>query len=169
MIFVSVGSSTIPFDRLLDAVDGVSIDEPFVVQHGTSTIRPRQAECVDFLDFPDFIELVREARVVVTHAGVGSIITAITERKRPIVFPRRASHGEAVDDHQVAFARRTGELGLVTLVEDAELLAPAIADHAAAAPVLTPGRSAIEVELRSYLQECIGPAMPSVLSEGSRA
>lgn len=157
MIFVTVGSSTIPFDRLLRALDDVNMDEPLVVQHGASTIRPRRADCVDFLDYETFIELVRGARVMITHAGVGSIMTALSERKRPIVVPRRSAYGEAVDDHQVGFARRAGERGLVTLVEEADLLVCAIADHVSAGAILTSSRSEIEVELRSYIEQCVGP------------
>ena len=46
-------------------------------------------------------ELVREARIVVTHAGVGSILLALTNGKRPFVVPRLRAFGETVDDHQL--------------------------------------------------------------------
>src|SRR4051812_17389504 len=101
MIFVTVGSSMIAFDRLLRAVDELAVDERLVVQHGASTIEPANAECVDVLSFESFVALVKDARVLVTHAGVGSILTALGEHKRPIVVPRRQMYGEAVDDHQV--------------------------------------------------------------------
>jgi len=169
MIFVTVGSSAIPFDRLLRAVDGVSVDERLVVQHGASAIRPRGAESVDFLDYDGFVGYVRAARVIVTHAGVGSIMTALGEGKRPVVVPRLAAHGEAVDDHQVPFARRAGELGLVTLIEHVELLAPALAGSASGGSVPATSRSPIEVELRAYIAECVGPATPLVTREGSMA
>ena len=68
MIFVTTGTCE-PFDRLLHAVDAASIDEELVVQHGFSPVRPHGARCVEFLPFAELVELVREARVVVTHAG----------------------------------------------------------------------------------------------------
>ena len=49
MIFASVGSSTIPFDRLVRALEGVETDEDLVVQTGVSTVRPRRAKVVDYL------------------------------------------------------------------------------------------------------------------------
>jgi UDP-N-acetylglucosamine transferase subunit ALG13 len=167
MIFVTVGSSRIPFDRLLRAVDAAGLDEPLVVQHGASAVRPYAAECVDYLDHGRFVELVRDARVVVTHAGVGSIMTALGEGKRPVVVPRRSSHDEAVDDHQVPFARRAGELGLVTLVEDVEELARAIAAETGVGAGLESGASPIELELRAYIEEWVGTG-EVVMSEGSR-
>jgi UDP-N-acetylglucosamine transferase subunit ALG13 len=167
MIFVTVGSSKIPFDRLLRAVDAAEFDEPLVVQHGASAVRPYGAECVDYLDHGRFVELVRDARVVVTHAGVGSIMTALGEGKRPVAVPRRASLDEAVDDHQVAFARRAGELGLVTLVEDVARLAPAVTAANGVAAGLEGGASPIELELRAYIEKCVGTG-EVVMSEGSR-
>jgi beta-1,4-N-acetylglucosaminyltransferase len=165
MIFVTVGSSSIPFDRLLSGIDAMSIDEPVMVQHGASTIRPRRAACVDFLDYDEFVDLVRRARVTITHAGVGSVMTALGERKRPIVVPRRRAYGEAVDDHQASFARRAAELGLVTLVENAELLDSAVVQHAPNGWTQDSQRSPIEVDLRAYIEECVGPQAALVSSE----
>lgn len=42
--------------------------------------------------------------VVIAHAGVGAALTALEAGKCPILIPRRASHGEHVDDHQVQIA-----------------------------------------------------------------
>ena len=158
MIFASVGSSTIPFDRLVRALEGVETDEDLVVQTGVSTVRPRRARVLDYLGYDEFVALIRSARIVVTHAGAGSVITALGEGKRPIVVPRRAAQREAVDDHQVIFARRAAELGLVTVVEDVSLLAVALRDHEPrlARSGLEP--SPIERELRSYIERCVGPA-----------
>ena len=71
MIFVTVGTSWTPFDRLLSALESQSTDEPLVVQHGASRIRPARATCIDFLPFERVVELVRLSRAVVMHAGVG--------------------------------------------------------------------------------------------------
>jgi UDP-N-acetylglucosamine transferase subunit ALG13 len=158
MIFATVGSSTIPFDRLVRALGSMETDEDLVVQTGVSTVRPRRAKVLDYLGYDDFVALIRSARIVVTHAGAGSVITALGEGKRPIVVPRRAAQREAVDDHQVAFARRAAELGLVTLVEDVSLLAATLRDHEPSLTRSAPEPSPIERELRSYIEHCVGPA-----------
>jgi UDP-N-acetylglucosamine transferase subunit ALG13 len=159
MILVAVGSSQFPFDRLLRAVDGLPRGERLVVQHGPSTVRPPDASCVDYVPFERFADLVREARVVVTHAGVGSILMSLGNGKRPYVVPRLRSFGETVDDHQVESARRFAEAGLVTLVEDPADIAEAVAagnGHAALGSTEAP----LVTELRSYLGERLG--RPSV-------
>ena len=158
MIFATVGSSTIPFDRLVRALDNLATDEDLVVQTGVSSVRPRRAKVRDYLGYDEFVALIRSARVVVTHAGAGSVITALGVGKRPIVVPRRAAQCEAVDDHQVTFARRAAELGLVTVVEDVSLLAATLRDHKSSLARSGSESSPIERELRSYIERCVGPA-----------
>ena len=118
MILVTVGTSEAKFDRLLKAFDvGDRADEELVVQHGPSLVRPIGAACVDFLPYYELADEIQRARVVVMHAGVGSIMTALANGKRPVVVPRLRRFGEAVDDHQLDLGRRLHESGLVVLVE----------------------------------------------------
>jgi UDP-N-acetylglucosamine transferase subunit ALG13 len=126
MIFVTVGTNEAPFDRLLRALDGLAGEERLVVQTGASKVRPPGARCIEQLPFDALAEYVRRARVVVMHAGVGSILVALSNGKRPVIVPRLARFGEAVDDHQVLFARRFAAAGLASLVEDEALLPAAV-------------------------------------------
>ncbi len=158
MILVAVGASQFPFDRLLCTVDALDGEEEVVVQHGASEVRPTGARCVSFLPFAELKELVCEARVVVTHGGVGSILLALANGKRPYVVPRRRAFGETVDDHQLESSRRFAEAGLVTLVEDPESLAETIAhtnDHGAVRA--HEGTSALATALRAEIAELAGP------------
>ena len=107
------------------------------------------------LPYDELAETMRAARVVVCHAGVGSILTALTNGKRPVTVPRLARLGEAVDDHQLPFARRLAEAGLVTLVEDPAELASAVAAPAAAAPPAL-GVNALALDLRATLRDLLG-------------
>ncbi len=118
MILVTTGTNAPAFDRLLQEVEAMDIDEAVVVQHGPSALRPAGATCVDYVSFDRFVELVREARIVVTHAGVGSILVTLMNGKRPFVVPRLARFGEHVDDHQLELGRRLSEIGVVELIED---------------------------------------------------
>jgi UDP-N-acetylglucosamine transferase subunit ALG13 len=126
MILVTVGTNEARFDRLLHAFDSSPFDEELFVQHGPSPIRPRGATCVDYLPYDELGATVRRARVVVTHAGVGSIMTALANGKRPVVVPRLRRFGEAVDDHQMQLGLRLHETGLVTFVERPEDLRAAL-------------------------------------------
>jgi UDP-N-acetylglucosamine transferase subunit ALG13 len=156
VILVTVGTNEARFDRLLRALEGLGAGEELVVQHGPSTVRPTGATCVDYLPFDELAAEMRRARVVITHAGVGSTIASLLNGKRPIVVPRRGREGEAVDDHQVPFARRLHEAGLVHLVEDPADLAAAVERPAEAESVeLRPNRRLV-AELRSFLDERTG-------------
>jgi UDP-N-acetylglucosamine transferase subunit ALG13 len=157
MIFVTVGTSE-PFDRLLHAVEATVSDEPVVVQRGASHACPHGATAVDFLPFDDFIGHLRQARVVVMHAGVGSVLAAISVGKRPIVVPRLRCFGEAVDDHQLAFARRMHETGRVLYVDDLSRLPEAIASPSSAVSKLlssdrqSSGTGALAGDIRAFLR-----------------
>lgn len=155
MILVTVGTNEQPFDRLVRAAAALDAAEGLLVQHGASRVPPGPGEWVDFLSFDALAERAAAARAVVCHAGVGSIMLARRCGHRPVVVPRRHHLGEAVDDHQLALARRLAASGLVTLVEDAAGLpaavgAPAGGDAAAPAPPLR-GAGALSADLRAVL------------------
>ncbi len=155
MIFVTVGTNEARFDRLLHGIAHLPIDEELVVQHGhSSPIDSPNAELVDFLPFEGMVEAIRRARVVVTHAGVGSVMVALANGKRPVVVPRRKSFGEAVDDHQLQLGRRFAAAELVTLVESQEALGAALVREQAASPIL-PTSSSLAADLRSFLEDAV--------------
>ena len=153
MIFVTVGTNETPFDRLLLAVAELPLlgGEELVVQHGSSKIQPIGAQLSAFLPFERLTAEVQRARVVVTHAGVGSVIVAVANGRRPVVMPRLRRHGEAVDDHQLAFAWRFERMGLVTVVETRDQLEAAVrAPASGKASELTVNGTLVD-ELRTYL------------------
>jgi exopolysaccharide biosynthesis glucuronosyltransferase PssE len=155
VIFVTVGTNEARFDRLLEAVPSIVADERVVVQCGSSRIRPDGADCLEFVSFEEMVELIREARVVVTHAGVGSILVSLMNDRRPIVVPRLKRFGEAVDDHQVPLAARLESVGLVTAVADpARDLVAAVAARTGAAPAHV-APTALVGDLREYLRSIV--------------
>jgi UDP-N-acetylglucosamine transferase subunit ALG13 len=157
MIIVTVGSSVIPFDRLMRALAALPRDERLVVQTGASKVRPPGAECVDFMPFDELVDHVRAASAVITHAGVGSTMLALSSGKRPIVVPRRPELGEAIDDHQVQFGRRLESAGLVTLVEDAAALAATVAETADLPAVRLRADVPLAADVGRYLAGVIRP------------
>lgn len=155
MIFVSVGTNEARFDRLLRAVAELPLDEELVVQYGHSRAVERHgAELVDFLSFEAMVATIRRARVVVTHAGVGSVMVSLANGKRPVVVPRRKSFGEAVDDHQLQLGRRFANAGLVTLVEDPDAIGAAVAGVQEAAAIV-PSASSLTADLTTFLEGAI--------------
>lgn len=152
MIVVSTGTNGAAFDRLLSAVATLEPHEAMIVQHGPGLIRIPGATCVPYLTFDEYVDHVVSARLVITHGGVGSVLVSLMHGKRPIVMPRTAIRGEAIDDHQVDFAQRLGALGLLTLVEDdAELRAAVSAASAGSALEPRIRRGALASDLERFI------------------
>ena len=116
MIFVTCGSSPIGFERMMQALYALSPSE-LTVQHGPIG-PPACATAYDFLPFGTVVELMQEADLVISHAGVGSIMCALQAGHVPIVFPRLKRHAETVDDHQLELASALAERGTVLLAND---------------------------------------------------
>jgi UDP-N-acetylglucosamine transferase subunit ALG13 len=150
VIFVTVGTLHYPFDRLLHAVAELPGGEEVVVQCAAPWHASDRVRWIRDLPYDELVAHMRDARVVVSHAGVGSVLTALRIGRRPVVVPRLERYGEAVDDHQLAFGRKLAELGHVVLVEDPRTLAEAVAETP---PDELPefGVSALALELRDEL------------------
>jgi UDP-N-acetylglucosamine transferase subunit ALG13 len=124
MIFVTVGTQ-LSFDRLVRTVDewaGRTHRRDVFAQVGPSKLSPRHLEWARFVAPADFRRRIQQAELVISHAGMGCILTAL-ELARPIlVMPRRAALGEQRNDHQLATAERLGGLGRVAVaMDEAEL------------------------------------------------
>lgn len=154
MIFVTVGTNEARFDRLVEAIAAVDLDEQVVVQRGASNVCPANAQVHDFLPFETLVDFVRSSRAVVSHAGVGSIIVALANGRRPIVVPRLKEFGEAVDDHQLVFARRFEAQGLVTLAEP-ETLPQILARSQVSHEITATLDRALESELRGFIAQAV--------------
>jgi UDP-N-acetylglucosamine transferase subunit ALG13 len=113
MIFITVGTEKFPFDRLLKTVDeGVKsgmIKDKVFAQTGSSLYVPESFPHEKYLDFLTQSKHIREADIVVSHAGEGSIILCLGMGKLPIVFPRDSAFKEHVDNHQFEMARKMGD------------------------------------------------------------
>jgi UDP-N-acetylglucosamine transferase subunit ALG13 len=124
MIFVTVGDQ-MPFDRLIRTVDEWAVARgrlDVFAQIGRSDFRPKSIETACFIDPLEFRNRVQAARVVVAHAGMGTIITALQYGKPIIVMPRRGSLRETRNDHQVATVTYLSEQGRVMVALDEEML-----------------------------------------------
>lgn len=126
---MTLGSERFPFDRLMGWLDGWLERPPrptrCLVQRGTSVV-PVRADSEPYLPFDRLVEEIRRADIVVTHGGSGSIMLCRRFGRLPVVVPRRRDLGEAVDDHQVPFARRMAGLDEIVLAESRSELVAAL-------------------------------------------
>lgn len=125
MIFVTVGTHHQPFTRLLEALGRLDPDQ-LVVQYGPGEPPPGVAEASAYMPFDVMLANFRRADVVVTHAGVGSILCARREGHVPLVVPRRSDLGEHVDGHQSELTRALEAHGSVVAVWDLDRLAETV-------------------------------------------
>jgi len=116
------------FDRLIKEMDKIAgrVDEEVIIQIGETTYEPKSARYFRFASNEEIDRLYEDARVVVCHAGVGSILTALEHGKPVIAVPRRKKYGEHVDDHQVEIARELEKEGRILAVYDVNELEDAL-------------------------------------------
>jgi len=105
-IFVNVGT-TYPFDRLTRKMDFIAKNKKYEIflQIGKSNYSPKNCKYKDFFDDVNFQKMLNWADIVVSHAGVGSILEVIGTKKKLILIPRMKKFEEAVDDHQIEICK----------------------------------------------------------------
>ncbi|MBU4246305.1 MAG: PssE/Cps14G family polysaccharide biosynthesis glycosyltransferase [Nanoarchaeota archaeon] len=122
MIFVTVGTHTQGFERLIMAVDSLVgqglINEPVTVQIGNTKYEPKNCAGFRFESFEHILELNRTADIVITHAGAGCILTAMQFKKPLIIVPRYKKFGEHVNDHQCDLAAALDKKGKAVVLYD---------------------------------------------------
>ncbi len=103
MIFVTVGSM-VPFDRLIVSMDNWAQDhaeQDVLAQIGRGSYIPRRMRWTRMLPPSKYQEVVREASIMVAHAGMGSFFVAMEMRKPIVLLARLAAQGEHTTDHQI--------------------------------------------------------------------
>lgn len=105
MIFVTLGTQDKEFKRLLEAVDKEiekgKIKEKVIAQVGCTKYESDNMEIIDYIDQDTFNKYLKECSLLITHGGVGSILSALKMGKTIIAAPRLAKYKEHVNDHQI--------------------------------------------------------------------
>ena len=113
MIFLTVGT-LYPFDRLVEVVDQAVekgyVQDKIFAQIGKTANIPRNFQYVVSLEMDAYEKCFREASAIISHAGMGTITTALRHKKPILVMPREKKYGEIINDHQIhtaeAFAKK---------------------------------------------------------------
>ena len=155
MILVTTGTQ-LPFPRLVAAMDRLApvLGERVVAQVGPDPGTYANLETHARLDPETFEALFREARIVVAHAGIGTVLAACRHGKPLVLMPRRHSLGEHRNDHQMATAEALrGRPGLYLAWKDGEL-AELLTTRDTLAPMrdeLGPGAAALNGFVAAWL------------------
>jgi len=120
------------FPRLLERLVRILPPDMEVLwQVGATRINRMPPGARDQMPVAELRAAMREADVVISHAGVGSALAAMRAGRRAVYVPRRRAHGEHVDDHQVALAAGLDRRNLV-LAREADRIDLADLETAAA-------------------------------------
>lgn len=154
MILVTVGMHNAPFDRLVRAADEMAslIEESVVIQRGVSGYMPTFSQYVDFTDEAQMQAWLSQVRAVVSHAGAGSILSALKAGRPLVLVPRLRRFGEHVDDHQLELAEALAQRKKAVLVLEpsAGTLQEAVAQANELARTRTVSNS-LQAALRAWL------------------
>jgi UDP-N-acetylglucosamine transferase subunit ALG13 len=135
-IFATVGTQ-LPFDRLIQALDDWARDhcgEEVFAQVGRCSYIPKHIQFCASLDLSEFKQKLEQCELVVSHAGMGTILTALDLNKRVVVMPRSAVLGEHRNEHQQATARHLVHLANLSVVHDGDELAACLGDSSVGPP-----------------------------------
>jgi UDP-N-acetylglucosamine transferase subunit ALG13 len=122
MIFVTVGTDQ-PFDRMMKVVDRWAAEagrKDVFAQIGEGGWQPRHVPFVNFLEPVEFKTRFAQATLIIGHAGMGTILSALLHGKPILVMPKLARLGEHRNEHQTATAKRMMALGNVNVAFDEE-------------------------------------------------
>lgn len=130
MIFVTVGHQ-MPFDRLISAVDEWAEKagrDDILAQIGKAEYKPGFIRNVEKIDPIEFNRIIENADAIISHAGTGTILTALYFGIPILIMPRRAALMETRNDHQVATAKHFKAFtGVEVAMDESEL--PAMMDR----------------------------------------
>ncbi len=138
--------------------------EDVFAQIGEGGWRPPHIRHAEFLDPADFKRILSSARLVVGHAGMGTILTALQSEKPVLVMPRRASLGEQRNEHQLATARELSKKVGVEVANDADELMEKL-DHMESLAAMAKIGPYADEQLQRSIREFIRGEKPALAPE----
>lgn len=134
MILVLLGTQNNSFHRLLEEIEknieNGNINEEVVIQAGytkfESQTKKQQVTVFNTIPKNELDNLIEKANLVISHGGVGSMVTANQKGKKVIAVPRHKKYHEHVNDHQVETIQIFAKRGYVMPLNDVQELAKAL-------------------------------------------
>jgi UDP-N-acetylglucosamine transferase subunit ALG13 len=127
------GNGDFGYRRLVDgaraALDDLDGSVETLWQVGATDVSDLPIDAVASLPSSELGAALRQADVVIGHAGTGTALAALSAGKVPVLAPRSVEHGEHVDAHQRDLARFLGDRGLAVVCE-ADAIRPSTLDTA---------------------------------------
>jgi len=124
MIFVTTGTQA-PFDRLIKCMDDIAPTlhgVEIIAQINQSKYKVKNMKAFAAMNPIEFDETFLRADLIISHAGMGTIISALQNNKPTIILPRSAALGEHRNEHQLATAKILEKLKYIHVIYDEQQL-----------------------------------------------
>lgn len=123
MILVTLGTQDKQFYRILEALedklDKHLIDDEVIVQAGCSAdFKSKHMKIFDLIPMDEFDEMIKKCDLLITHGGVGSIITGLKNNKKVIAAARLSKYNEHVNDHQLQIIDNFSKEGYILKLDN---------------------------------------------------
>jgi UDP-N-acetylglucosamine transferase subunit ALG13 len=122
MIFVTVGTQDKQFSRPLIALEKLKkegkIKDEIIVQAGHTEFKSEYMKVLTYIPYAEFNDYNDKADIVITHGGVGSIISALRLDKKVIAIARLAKYSEHINDHQLQAIDELSKAGYIIECND---------------------------------------------------
>lgn len=130
MILVMLGTQNNSFHRLLEEIDDLInkgiINDEVVVQAGHTKYKSKNMKIFSLIPVEELEELIEKADLIITHGGVGSIISSLKKGKKVIAVPRLHEYQEHVNNHQKEIVETFDKKGYIIGIQDVKELNEAI-------------------------------------------
>lgn len=123
MILVTLGTQDKQFYRILEALesklDKHLINDEVVVQAGCSAdFKSKYMKIFDLIPMDEFDDMIKKCDLLITHGGVGSIITGLKNNKKVIAAARLSKYNEHVNDHQLQIIDNFSKEGYILKLDN---------------------------------------------------
>lgn len=122
MILVTLGTQDKSFKRLLNAVqkciDDKVINEEVIVQTGCTKYNSKDMKIFDLMSQEQLDKYRKQARIIITHAGVGSILDSLRLDKKIIAAARLKKYHEHTNNHQLQILNNFANDGYIIKLEN---------------------------------------------------
>lgn len=126
MILVLLGTQNNSFHRLLEEIDRLIekniITDEVIVQSGYTKYNSKNMKIFELISKEELNKLQDKADLIITHGGVGSIISSIKKGKKVIAVPRLHEYNEHVNNHQQEIIKLFDEKGYIIGIDSVEQL-----------------------------------------------
>ena len=117
-----LGTQNNSFKRLLKELDRLKekkiIKEEIIVQAGYTKYKSDNLQIFDFIDKDKLEDYQSKANLIITHGGVGSIISSLKKGKTVIAVPRLKEYNEHVNNHQKDIVESFSNNGYIIGIKD---------------------------------------------------